>query len=111
MVIPPIPRYLLPHSCTLSEKLTDDGWGGGEQKETELHFVRIEPCRSQRFSLGGDIPEVSARLFYDTVNSFPQDISFKTGGKIIHRNREYTIIKAEEHYTSGEIHHMEVLLG
>ena len=112
MVISPIPRYLLPHTVTLVEKLSSDGWGGkGEELRTVINFVRIEPCRSQRFSLGGDIPEVKAKMFFDAFSSAPNDVSFETGDKIIFGSEEFTVSEVNTFYgASSEIHHLEVLL-
>lgn len=57
LLISPIPRCYLPHKVRLIEKLSSDGWGGkGETLETDINFVYIEPCRSQRFSLGAIFP-------------------------------------------------------
>ena len=112
MVISPIPRYLLPHTVTLVEKLSSDGWGGkGEELRTVINFVRIEPCHSQRFSLGGDIPEIKAKMFFDAFSSVPNDVSFETGDKIIFGSEEFTVSEVNTFYGgSSEIHHLEVLL-
>lgn len=112
MVISPIPRYLLPHTVTLVEKLSSDGWGGkGEELRTVINFVRIEPCRSQRFSLGGDIPEIKAKMFFDPISSAPNDVSFETGDKIIFGSEEFVVSEVQTFYGgSSEIHHLEVLL-
>ena len=112
MLTAPIPRYLLPHTVTLVEKLSSDGWGGNRQElRTVINFVRIEPCRSQRFSLGGDIPEVKAKMFFDAFSSAPNDVSFETGDKIIFGLEEFTVSEVQTFYgASSEIHHLEVLL-
>ena len=112
MVISPIPRYLLPHTVTLVEKLSSDGWGGkGEELRTVINFVRIEPCRSQRFSLGGDSREVKARMFCDACSSVPNDVSCETGDKIIFGSEEFTVSEVQTFYGgSDKIHHLEVLL-
>jgi hypothetical protein len=112
MVTSPIPRYLLPHTVTLIEKLSADGWGGkGTELETVIHFVRIEPCRSRRFSLSGDVPEVSAKLFFDPFSSVPSEVSFETGDKVIFGSEEFTVSEVQTFYgLSGDIHHLEVLL-
>ena len=112
MVISPIPRYLLPHTVTLVEKLSSDGWGGkGEELRTVINFVRIEPCRSQRFSLGGDIPEVKAKMFFDAFSSVPNEVSFEPADKIIFGSEEFTVSEVQTFYGgTDEIHHLEVLL-
>lgn len=112
MVISPIPRYLLPHTVTLVEKLSSDGWGGkGQELRTVINFVRIEPCRSQRFALGGDIPEIKAKLFFDAVSSAPNNVSFETGDKVIFGSEEFTVSEVQTFYGgTDKIHHLEVLL-
>ena len=112
MLTAPIPRYLLPHTVTLVEKLSSDGWGGNRQElRTVISFVRITPCHSQRFSLGGDIPEVKAKMFFDTFSSAPNDVSFETGDKIIFGLEEFTVSEVQTFYGgTDKIHHLEVLL-
>lgn len=112
MVITPIPRYLLPHSCTLIEKISSDGWGGaGKTVETTLEHVRIQPCHSQRFSLSGDIPEVKAKLFFDAFSSIPNDVSFEPGDRVIFGSEEFTVSEVQTFYgASNAIHHLEVIL-
>ena len=112
MLTAPIPRYLLPHTVTLVEKLSSDGWGGnGQELRTVINFVRVTPCHSQRFSLGGDIPEVKAKMFFDAFSSVPNDVSFETGDKIIFSSEEFTVSEVNTFYgASSQIHHLEVLL-
>lgn len=112
MVIPPIPRYMLPHKCTHLKKASEDRWGKASAITNELSFVRIEPCHSHRMSLSADIPEVSAKMFFDAVNSCPQDVSFETGDIIRFMSRDYSVIKVGYFFTdSNKIHHLEVMLG
>lgn len=112
MVIPPIPRYLLVHSCTLRKTASPDPWGGGETSDTKINFVRIEPCHSQKFSLGGDIPEISAKMFYDSFSSSPNDVVFETKDKIIFGEREYAIVEVRPFYGgTDKIHHLKVVLS
>lgn len=112
MTIAPIPRYLLPHKVRLIEKLSSDGWGGkGETLETDINFVRIEPCRSQRFSLGGDIPEVRAKMFFDAFSSVPNDVSFETGDEVVFGAETFTVSEVNTFFTpAGDIHHLEVVM-
>lgn len=111
-MIPPIPRYLLPHTVTLINKLESDGWGGSaSEQRTTINFVRVEPCRSQRFSLSGDIPELSAKLIFDAYSSVPGDVSFNRGDKVIFGSEEYVISEVQTFYgDTSKVHHLEVLL-
>ena len=110
VLISPIPRLLLPHKVRLIEKLSSDGWGGkGQVLETDINFVRIEPCHSRRFALSGDIPEMKARLIFDAFSSVPNDVSFETGDEVIFNGETFVVGEVETHYTpQGDIHHLEV---
>lgn len=112
MLTAPIPRYLLPHTVTLVEKLSSDGWGGnGQELRTVINFVRVTPCHSRRFSLGGDIPEVKAKMFFDAFSSVPNEVSFEPGDNIIFGSEEFTVSEVQAFYgASSKIHHLEVLL-
>ena len=107
LLISPIPRCYLPHKVRLIEKLSSDGWGGkGETLETD-----IEPCRSQRFSLGGDIPEVRAKMYFDAFSSVPNDVSFETGDEVIFNGETFVVSEVETFFTpQGDIHHLEVVM-
>lgn len=112
MMNAPIPLFLLPHTAVLKRKVTDDGWGGAQYKELPLYHIRIEPCWSQTFSLSGDIPQVSGRLFFDCVNSLPTGTAFIKGDTVVFNGREYTVSKVYEYYAKTDmIHHYEVLLS
>ena len=39
---PPIPRHMLPSSCTVREPLDDGGFGGRYGEERKMRFVRFE---------------------------------------------------------------------
>lgn len=112
-MLAPIPRFLLVHSCILRKVTSPDPWGGGgDLSDTKINFVRIEPCRSQKFSLGGDIPEVSAKLFYDSFSSSPNDVRFEPKDKVVFNGREYVIVEVRTFYgDSWKVHHLEVMLS
>jgi hypothetical protein len=108
----PIPRYLLPHYADVVRKTTSDGWGGGDTETITLRWIRIIPAHSQAFSLNGDIPQVSAKMFYDCKNSLPENMEFKTGDIIRFMGRDYAVQKVETHFEDGaEPHHLEVILA
>ena len=109
LLISPIPRCYLPHKVRLIEKLSSDG--KGETLETDINFVYIEPCRSQRFSLGGDIPEVRAKMYFDAFSSVPNDVSFETGDEVIFNGETFVVSEVETFFTpQGDIHHLEVVM-
>ena len=112
MVIPPMRRCDLPHTVTLVETLSSDGWGGnGQELRTGINFVRGTPCHSQRVSVGGDIPEVKAKMFFDAFSSVPNEVSFEPGDKIIFGSEEFTVSEVQTFYgDTDKIHHLEVLL-
>ncbi len=107
-----IPRYLLPHKAVLKRKISEDKWGGAEYEETPLSYVRIVPCRGQTFSLGGDVPEVFAKMFFDRVNSIPCPApEFRSGDVIGFNGKDYVVKKINTFYADGdEVHHWEVEL-
>ena len=109
-LISPIPRLLLPHRVRLIEKLSSEGWGGkGQVLETDINFVRIEPCQSRLFALSGDIPEMKARLFFDAFSSVTNDVSFETGDEVIFNGETFVVSEVETFFTpQGNIHHLEV---
>lgn len=45
---PPIPRRMLPSSCTVREPLDDGGFGGRYGEERAMRFVRFEPSDEVR---------------------------------------------------------------
>ncbi len=119
-MLAPIPRYILVHSCILRKTVSPDPWGGGSYSDTAINFVRIEPCNSRKFSLGGDIPEISAKMFYDCFSSVPDpdpdpdpdDVSFEPKDKIIFGGKEYVITEVRTFYgDTGKAHHLEVMLS
>lgn len=113
MLTTPIPRYLLPHCADVIRRDNSDGWGGGGEKViAKLGRVRIIPAHSQTFALGGDIPQVSAKMFFDCVNSTPEGFGFRTGDVIRFMGREYTVQKVETYFADGgDPHHLEVILA
>lgn len=112
-MLTPIPRYILVHSCILRKTASPDPWGGsGTHSDTAINFVRIEPCNSQKFSLGGDIPEISAKMFYDSFSSVPDNVRFEPKDKIIFGGKEYIIVEVRTFYgDTGKAHHLEVMLS
>ncbi len=112
-MLAPIPRFILVHSCILRKVSSPDPWGGGgDLSDTKINFVRIEPCSSQKFSLGGDIPEISAKMFFDAFSSVPNDVCFEPKDKIIFEEKEYVITEVRTFYgDSGRVHHLEVMLS
>ena len=112
-MIPARPRYLLPHRGTLVKKISEDKWGGCGTSETPLSFIRIIPCHGEKFSLSGDIPEISAKMFFDLHSSVPVDPlpDFCTGDVIRFQGKEYVIKRIDTHYSDEATpHHLEVLL-
>lgn len=112
-MIPAIPRYLLPHKAVFKRKISEDKWGGAEYEETSLAYVRIAPCHGMRFSLGGDVPEVSAKMFFDHANSLPCPApDFQSGDVIAFNGKDYVVKKVNTFYADGdEVHHLEVELS
>ncbi|MDR0903129.1 MAG: minor capsid protein [Ruminococcus sp.] len=109
-MIPAIPLRFLPHSFTLVTE-TDTGiWGATSVSETTVSNVRID------FHDVSD-GKSSALIFYDCVNSTPQNVNFTLSGGNIKRlavridDREFFIEKVEYLYAEDTLHHLEITLG
>ena len=77
--------------------------------ETDINFVRIEPCHSRRFALSGDIPEMKARLFFDAFSSVPNDdLYIDSYSDSIEK---YKNVFKEIFYISGHIAHYNMMMG
>lgn len=66
---PPIPRRMLPSSCTVREPLDDGGFGGRYGEERSMRFVRFESSddvRATEYQLR-DGPK--GTLFIDSVST------------------------------------------
>lgn len=112
MLIPPIPIAMLPHSAELTEPEKTE-WGGikGMHHKAFLKHVRFCPVKSVKMSLSGDIPDCTAKLIYDCVNSQPKNVVFKVGDRIIRCGNEYTVVSVKPCYADKAYpHHMEVIL-
>lgn len=111
-LIRPIPRIALVKDGELLKPKGVDGWGKTTFAEpVRLKYIRVEAVKSRQFNLSGDLPEISAVLYYDCVNSLPENAVFDTGDTVRINSREYRVKTVKEFYgTSRKIHHLEVEL-
>lgn len=107
IVIPPIPLYLLPSSCTV--RVPKDGEYGGEYEEpVEIKNVRFDAAskllrRNYVFTDG-----TQGLVFIDVVMSegafdIPEGSLMSIDGK-----PEMAVVKVEPYAPYGELHHWEL---
>ena len=119
-MIPPIPKKLLPHSAELITKFNADKWGNASESDsTLLEHIRIEPSEKIIQEDFEKKIKLSATLFYDQKNSFP-DVIFALNGdvigeknvdvqQVIFGGRIFTVKTIEAHYADCKnIHHYEI---
>lgn len=110
-MIKPIPKRLLPHSCTYKEYLENTGEGDEWGEDTSLNFVKIEEKTQLKVTSNGREVVGNARLFYDLTNSSGLFSKPVQNSMIIFKNREYRVVDTD--ILCGEEttpHHYEVLL-
>ncbi len=104
----PIPKKMLIHTADL-KSITHDIW----QTETlslisRLKNIRIEPCSKIVTDKQNKQLTLSAVMFYDCRNSYPQNINFVHGQKIVFNDKQYTIEVIEPLYDGTKLHHYEL---
>lgn len=110
-MIRPIPKRLLPHSCTYKEYLGNNGetdeWG----KDIPLTFVKVEEKMQLKVTSNGREVVANARLFYDLINSSGLSSKPIQNSKIIYNGHEYKVIDTAVLCGEKSIaHHYEVML-
>lgn len=112
-LIRPIPRLALVNDGELLKAASVDGWGKTTFAEpVKLRYIRVTPVSSRQFSLSGDLPQISAVLYFDRVNSLPKNAVFDTGDTLKTCGREYKVKTVKKFYgASGKVHHLEVELA
>lgn len=129
MSIAAIPLYLLRHSAQLVTEYQAGKWGKGVVLSQDLYNVRIVPCHRVRYSITADMPEITAKLFFDVRNSRPMRSDtdyyfypFKLCGdtdnngvverqKVIFMEKEYLVSKIDSYFDDDTLHHLEVMLS
>jgi hypothetical protein len=104
----PIPVALLPHNVTLKTSKTQGIFTDGDYDETEIYNVRIEVSEKTRQSGSSELRTRGAKLYYDTVNSTPKDMEFKTGQLIVFGGDTFKIDAVRGVMSANKIHHYRV---
>lgn len=110
-MIKPIPKRLLPNSCTYRQYLGNKGEGDEWDNPVSLNFIKIG--QKLQFTVNSNGREIvgNAKLFYDCVNSNGLTEVPKLNDIIIFDGREYKVFDTEIlRATSITPHHYEVIL-
>ena len=108
----PIPLALLGDSCVL-KKYSRSIAGRELISETTLTNVRI--CTSRYWKSDGKTDKLckAGMLYFDAVNSYPEDVEFIGEGyvsEVVFENERYAVRSAEIFCDSEGLHHFEVHL-
>lgn len=111
----PIPKEILIHSCTL--RIYSRSGDLGKRRlisETALSDVRLALKTTVREDNGGRRLCPAGTLYYDCVNSRPEEVTFLENdceSIIVFRNEEYRIGEIRYIYGAESLHHLEIELG
>lgn len=110
-----IPKELLPHNCVLNRYKDDGVFGQGELADSvTLSNVRCSVTHSKKASARGGRLEKSGVLYFDCVNSLPEDVVFLKDGfrsEVVFRGEAFAVTGVRLIYGSSVLHHLEVVLG
>jgi len=105
----PIPKKLLIHSVTHRYGATEDSWGEPTfEGENNLTRIRIEPTTKRVISKDNTEIQLSTVLFYDCINSKPQNVTFAIEDEILFNGTKYKVQSIEPLYDENSLHHYEV---
>lgn len=114
-ITPPIPVELLPNKCRLKLYGAADYFGNRELiSETELSNVRLSLYRQKDSSLRGDSSVTGGTLYYDCVNSSPENAELSvSGGKTVieYDGQTFEMLRTKYIYGESCLHHIEIELG
>lgn len=118
----PIPKHVLCHSAVLTVSYNADLWDkAGGSEASPLENVRIEPSMRVVKTVSQTEITLTARLFFDAVNSscglpflLPGDKyndSTVMGETVTFNGRTYTVETISPMYDARKLHHYEVGLS
>lgn len=110
-MIKPIPKKLLPNSCTYAEYIKDTGEGSLLKTSVTLSNVKIDEQKQFSYTSNGKEVVGNAILFYDLVNSAGLTAEPINESKIVFNGKTYTIKDVDilRAYENAP-HHYEILL-
>ncbi|MCL2698540.1 MAG: minor capsid protein [Oscillospiraceae bacterium] len=112
-----IPKALLPHNIVLLVPKTTAEYIDGASaptifnddfSEIAIHNVRFEQNEKVRQTKSGDSRTRGARVYYDCVNSFPQDVKFTTEQLLVFAGQTYKIEAVRAVVAAEKIHHYRI---
>lgn len=111
----PIPKEILIHSCTLNN-YSEEGVFGQRKliSSMTLSNVRLEIHRGTQYGAGGRKMKKCGTLYFDCVNSSPEDAAFMGEdfiGTVVFCGTEYDITAVKCVYWGDALHHLEIELG
>ena len=111
MKIKPIPKELLPNSCTYQKYIKDTGEGSSYSSPVTLSFVKIDEQKQFSYTANGKEVIGNAIIFYDLVNSSGLTEEPTNESIITFNDKKYTIkdldiLRANDNTP----HHYEILL-
>jgi hypothetical protein len=105
-----IPRFLLPHSVTVKQKVGEDRWQGALYVEKEIENVRVEFKRGLVY--GKDKKQTAYTAVMYVGGHSADFLGIEADDVVVYRGFEMTVKAAEEFFAfDGEKpHHWEVFL-
>jgi len=105
----PIPKKLLIHNATHKYNPDTDSWGNATYEgENNLTRIRIEPTTKRVISKDNTEVQLTSTLFYDCVNSKPQNVTFAIEDEILFNGTKYKVQSIEPLYDENSLHHYEI---
>jgi hypothetical protein len=102
-----IPRRILNQSVDYYKRKSLDEYGNVTYETAQtINFVRLEPVKQSTLKALGEMKDDKLLMFYDYVNSSPNNIVFSELDKVVYSGRSF-IIRTIADYIG---HHAEVTL-
>ena len=110
-MIKPIPKKLLPNSCTYEKYNSDTGEGSSYSSSVTLSNVKIDEQKQFSYTTNGKEVIGNAMLFYDLTNSSGFTNKPVNESKITFNSKTYTIKSVDTLRAYDDTpHHYEILL-
>jgi hypothetical protein len=107
MLLKPIPRILLGHSCSYyARKSIDENGISTFDTKIDITFVRFETIRQSANRMMGEMKDDKLKMYYDLNNSNPNTVTFNELDKVVYNSKDYTVRVVEIY----DKHHLEVYL-
>lgn len=118
----PIPKYVLCHSAVLTINFAPDKFGKSKGSvSAPLENVRFEPASKHEQSVEINGHRVTAKMFFDCVNSAcalpfvtvggTYDGEVVTSQVVTFNGSDYSVEEIRQFYDDSKLHHLEVLLS